>query len=279
MNFNLWKFATYFLAVIVIIGLGLFIRKIASNQNQATTLSDTPASTSQSNNTTLNSNFSSVNTTDEKSTPKISTNSTQNVAATATQNLTNDNSQQIVVSQESRNVLSRKLAGELIVKSLNLPIEVPILIDKIWTKECWSDNGGVCLLVGKQYSDVKQSLDGLQAKGLINLGEEQQRQGTNRVVIATVDLTDEGKKYLFKDDRVSFWLKGSVITFGEVTGIQIFEQSKTARVDYTLKRTIISPFRSSVTERRVSNFESEYSTQSRNATFELYDDGWRIKNL
>lgn len=115
MNFNFWKFATYFLAVIVIIGLGFFIGKIANNQNQATTLSNIPASTSQSNYTTLNSNLSSVTTTDKTPITKISANSTQNVVATATQNLTNDNSQQNVVSQKEsldNSTLSRPNAND-----------------------------------------------------------------------------------------------------------------------------------------------------------------------
>ena len=167
----------------------------------------------------------------------------------------------------SRKILSRKMAGEMIAKSMKLPLQEPRQLGRYWSKESYDDSWGVCMVVGSKYADNKQWLDGLQVKGFIVVGEEKERKGTCTYIWATVDLTEEGKKYLYyKSDGGGYVMHYSVYHFGEVTGIQIFEQSNSAIVDYTLTKTIVSPFWGGVSP----------TTVFKQARFALYDDGWRI---
>jgi hypothetical protein len=168
------------------------------------------------------------------------------------------------------NDLSRQKAAELISKQLELPTIETTQLGKSYLKNSWGDPSmmpAVCVVTGDQYSDVKKRLDELQAKDLIRIGENQQHEGECNYIWATVKLTDEGRKYLVKDTDGAYQLKVDELTFGEITGIQIQEQSKMAVADYTLMRTNITPFGSNLSTTPIS----------RQATFTLYDNGWRIK--
>lgn len=167
------------------------------------------------------------------------------------------------------NDLSRQKAAELISKQQKLPTIETIQLGKSYLKESRHDSWGVCMVIGDKYSDsgVKERLDGLQAKGLISIGEKKQHDGECNYVWATVELTNEGKKYLVKDADGEYQIKVNELTFGEITGIQIHEQFKVAEAGYTLRRINITPFGSSISTVPIN----------RNATFALFDDGWRIK--
>jgi hypothetical protein len=165
------------------------------------------------------------------------------------------------------NDLSRPKAAELISRQLKLPMTETITLGKSYLKKSWDDSWGVCMVIGDKYPDVKKWLDELQAKDLISISEDRQHEGTCNYLYATVTLTDEGKKYLVKDADGAYHLKADELTFGEVTGIQINEQLKTAVADYTLKRTNLTPFGSNISTQPIT----------KQATFALFDDGWRIK--
>lgn len=114
MNFNFWKFATYFLAVFLLIGLGVFIGKMVSNQNQLTVLNDIPVAASQNRNIILNSNSSSIVTKDNKSTA-ANPNSTQNLANNIAQQITssqNENQPIGVAENLAEKLLREKIQNE-----------------------------------------------------------------------------------------------------------------------------------------------------------------------
>jgi hypothetical protein len=78
-------------------------------------------------------------------------------------------------------------------------------------------------------------------------------------------LTEEGKKYITNNNTVIT----STYEFGEITGIVERKEFNTSEVNYTIRRTNITPF-----GRIVFNINEE--TYNRTETFTKYDDGWRI---
>lgn len=175
----------------------------------------------------------------------------------------------------SGNNLSRQKAAELISRQLKLPATQTIVLGSYF-KRSWSDPASgpfgisaACLVSGggKDYSDVEQFLAGLQSKGLITIGERKDHNGECNYLYATTILTDEGKQYLVKESGGAHEVKAYELGFGEVTGIQINEQLKTAEADYTLSVTNITPFGNNTPTQPIY----------RKATFALFDDGWRIK--
>ncbi len=183
----------------------------------------------------------------------------------------------LLVSCGNKN-LTRGEAAEKISRSLNLPAFETTQIDKSFVKKFWSDPSMMpAVFAGNahEYSDVKDRLDELQAKGLISVGEIQENQGQGHFLIATVSLTDAGKKYLVAETAAGFQVKAGYqvkineIVFGEVTGIQMNEQFKVAEVYYTLKKANGTPFGGNVSTEPIE----------RKATFTLFDDGWRIQKL
>lgn len=77
--------------------------------------------------------------------------------------------------------------------------------------------------------------------------------------------TEKGKKYITNDNKVIV----ATEEFGEVTGIIESKESKSAEVNYTIRRINITPF-----GRIVFNLNEE--TYNKSETFTKYDDGWRI---
>lgn len=166
------------------------------------------------------------------------------------------------------NGLSRTRAAELIAKDQKLPATQTIVFGT-YIKKSWSDPSwmpAVCLVNGERYSDVQQQLAEWQGKGLISIGEAAEHKGECHYLWATTALTEEGKKYLVKESGGAHEVKIYDLAFGEVTGIQINEQFKSAQADYTVTKINISPFAGRI---------STEPTQSRMA-FALFDDGWRI---
>ncbi len=86
-----------------------------------------------------------------------------------------------------------------------------------------------------------------------------------------VNPTGIGKEFLI--GKYSQYEKSKVITncriFNEITGIVIDNNSKTAKVEYTIKRIGITPFG------ELFNFKDN-DIKSYSCNFMLYDDGWRI---
>ncbi len=165
-------------------------------------------------------------------------------------------------------------AEVLIMKKFNLPQTDTMRIYKKYFKSSkyvdYCSFPKVSIYIGGRitYSDNEKVLITLKEKGLINISEtvEQEREYDEDNTYAIVLLTDEGKKYLIKEDDVKYIVKTCEITFGEITGIQMQEQVKLAEVNYTLKRINFTPFGN----------EGSQETENRTASFTLFDDGWRM---
>lgn len=84
-------------------------------------------------------------------------------------------------------------------------------------------------------------------------------------LVYTITPTDEGKKYLIDENTQEYIFKSCDLDFGEITGIQMQEQFKTATANYTI---IIKP----------TPFGNNISQRSENHTaqFSLFEDGWGI---
>lgn len=83
-------------------------------------------------------------------------------------------------------------------------------------------------------------------------------------------ITEEGKiVQLGNDSESGFGVIGNELRFNEVTGIRTVESGKKAIVDFTEKRTKITPIGKQLNHKEADIIEKE-------VTMELYDDGWRI---
>ena len=159
----------------------------------------------------------------------------------------------------------------MISESSHLPASQTIKLGKRFLKRSWVyPPTGEVILSGNDimYDDVQKELAGLQKNDLISIIETQENQGAAHWSFANVKLTDEGKKLLVTETATEYQLKANDIVFGEVTGIQINEQSHKAEVHYTLKRANMTHFAKDVS---IEPF-------NRTASFALFDDGWRVEN-
>lgn len=86
-----------------------------------------------------------------------------------------------------------------------------------------------------------------------------------RTIAHRATLTEKGKKYITNNNKVIL----ATYEFGEITGIVEEKESNTAEVNYTVKRTNITPFGQLA-------FNMNEETYNRTANFTKYDDGWRI---
>lgn len=173
-----------------------------------------------------------------------------------------------------RNNLSRSKAEELIVKAYNLPQPETLTLDKSYINDSRGDQSGpfgigqVCLMIGgNKYSDKKEMLNELESKHLITIKESTTREGACTYLWKDAVLTDEGKKYLLSETEGQYVVRVCEIAFNEVTGIQTLGDNKVAVADFTLKRINITPFGKNISQRPFS---------APQATFSLFDDGWRI---
>lgn len=164
--------------------------------------------------------------------------------------------------------LSRQRAASLISEQQRLPRPQTIQINDKYLKRSWSNpvrgfgNVTVCVHQGDKYDDVSERLLYYQAAGLLSIGFETQ-QGDCPAIYATVTLTDAGRRYAVQGFQVRVWN----LAMGAVTGVQLHEQFNVGEVDYLLQVVDVTPFGSNLVT----------SPASAKASFELFDDGWRIE--
>ncbi len=168
--------------------------------------------------------------------------------------------------------LSREEAKIAIIQKNNLPSFETIEFAKKYYVSQYDESGSwlpaVGLWAGERYNIHQTELENLQAKEVITMQDDEKHEDNGLVwVFKSAVLTNEGKKYFVSEDDSKYIIKSSDIDFGEITGIQTNEQFKSAHVNYTLIRKNISPF-----AKRISQ-----SPINKQATFVLYDDGWRLE--
>jgi len=119
--------------------------------------------------------------------------------------------------------------------------------------------------------EVKKMLDCLTSEGMITISEEYHNQSWTcpySWTEAKVNLTEKTKVYRYiRENEYNYDFEICELIFGKITGIKIQEQSKTAEVNYTLKRGLCN---SCYYEKSLSK------TIAKSVTMSLYDDGWRI---
>jgi hypothetical protein len=117
-----------------------------------------------------------------------------------------------------------------------------------------------------------ENLNSFYKSGLITIGEKHIQRINNwdgRVkdwLVYTVTLTNEGEKYLINESENEYEVKTCVLSFGEITGIQMQKQANGASANYTIIRKA-TPF----------GFNVSQGSENRTTTFSLFDDGWRIE--
>lgn len=152
-------------------------------------------------------------------------------------------------------------------------------ITKNYIKDMQTEGLGATAVIGEdEFEPIQKNIERFAQLGLIKLTETPQREETTAFLFGTtvrtwtsvkVELTEEGKKYLELNKENNFEIKLWDTDIKEITGIKEIKELKTAEVEYTIYNTNITPFG--------EIFSEKNRIQNRNATFSLYDDGWRIQ--
>ncbi len=120
---------------------------------------------------------------------------------------------------------------------------------------------------------AKKVLDaGLETQGLLTVQRTQKLGDVGKPII---QLSGKAQPYLLptpeKDKSINIQkVKLAEEELKEVTGIKMMEDGKTAVAEYTTTFSNVTPFSELVN----TDFKKE---NTRQATFSLYDDGWRLK--
>lgn len=183
------------------------------------------------------------------------------------------------VSTSCHKQLKREDAKTMIAASQGYPKQKSFEITKSYIKDVITEGRGVTALIGEEeFKETENAINQFTSLNLLKLDETQQRDVTTQFLLGTtvrtwtsvkVSLTDEGKKYLVKDNGKSYFVRLWETDINEITGIQEMKQSKTAKVDYTISNKNITPFGASFSDKNQVKHLSAY--------FSLYDDGWRIQ--
>lgn len=174
------------------------------------------------------------------------------------------------------NNLSREEACKIIVKKYDLPQKKIVEIRKKYYKSQEGDKGifGMPYIAvmnhDYDYSNFKNMLVALESKGLITISETTTYSEHIHFTWATVNLTDEGRKYFSGENDEVYKLKSADIEMGEITGIIERDKSNSSEVNYTLNIKNITPFGEA--------FNINAETINKRTTFSKYDDGWRMDN-
>jgi hypothetical protein len=170
--------------------------------------------------------------------------------------------------------LSRADARRQISRKLQLPATQTTRVPRLALNRATSVPGDgfmpaitICQDLGTQWADVRSRMETLQQKGLVTLGRETRRSGNCTYEYTTISLTSEGQRYLVAERGDGFAVRTHTLTFGDVTGIRVVKQLNVAQAEYTLRRDDITPFAEDLSTEPVQ----------RSATFQRYDDGWRIE--
>ena len=188
----------------------------------------------------------------------------------------------ILATTSCKKKLDREDAKQQIVNSANYPLVVDYSFTNSFTKDFFNASDQVVATVGEEeWEKAKTIIEGFKNAGLVTFEETPQRKeiaglffnrpsGYQTWTDVKVFLTDEGKKYLLKENNGTFKVKLWETNLTDITGIQEMEQDKRAKVDYTISNSNITPFG--------ETFSNKTNTISKTIYFSLYDDGWRIQN-
>jgi hypothetical protein len=170
--------------------------------------------------------------------------------------------------------LSRADARRQISRKLELPATQTTRVPRLALNRATSARGGgfmpaitICQDLGTQWADVRSRMEALQQKGLVTLGQETRRNGNCTYEYTTISLTSDGQRYLVAERDDGYAVRTHTLIFGDVTGIRVVKQLNLAEAEYTLRSNDITPF--------AENLPAE--PVQRSATFQRYDDGWRIQ--
>lgn len=175
----------------------------------------------------------------------------------------------LILATSCSNELSRSKAKDILISELGYPQNEPkrmIIKDgsvsKYFTIKTWEKYKEAGLLTHGDY------------------GSPQSSKGFSKVTLGgdsygfKAELTSEGKKYYIDSDSgdgVTQYvnIKLADLEFVEITGIQSKPEGNHAFVEYTIKRTNITPFG------QLEDLKEE--TIKKSANFEKFDDGWRLR--
>jgi hypothetical protein len=160
--------------------------------------------------------------------------------------------------------LSRSQAEDLLIKGLEYPqaeshklVIKDGSVTKYYTLRTWEKYKNVGLLTYSDYG-TPQSPSGFSK---VTLGGD--------VYGFKAELTPKGKEYFLEEVETNIILvKLADIEFGKITGVKTNPERNTAQVEYTVKRSNITPFG------ELQELQEE--TIPKYASFEKYDDGWRL---
>lgn len=173
--------------------------------------------------------------------------------------------------------LSRTTAGAILAKSMRLPAVESRTIDATYLK-----NGGGYFRVQSGYpppvdfAEIEFFLghSEIYTKALMTMTPGTPYYGYEKISFSP---TEDGRQYVIGTTaQGAYNVRICEIVFGDVTGMQISDQTNSAVVEFSLRRTRWTPFGDFYKLKEPSKYPELVPPQR--AELQKYDDGWRIKN-
>lgn len=183
----------------------------------------------------------------------------------------------MLIASSCKNHLSRESAKEQIIKTEGYPKANNYDIPKEFTKDFVNSSDQAIATIGEDEWKKKEAIiEQFKSQGLINFEETAQRKevagffsmGYQTWTEVKVLLTDEGKKYLSKEDSKSYMVKLWDTDIDDISGVKETEGGKTAIAEYSISNKNITPFG--------NNFTDKNAVVQKTGYFSKYDDGWRL---
>lgn len=186
----------------------------------------------------------------------------------------------LLIATSCKNHLSRESAKEQIIKTEGYPKTKNYDFPKEFTKDFVNQSDQVIATIGEDdWEKEKAIIAEFEKSGLIKFEETPQSKeipglffnrpsGFQTWTQVKVLLTDEGKKYLIKEDSKSYTVKLWDTDINDISGVKEMEGGKTTTAEYSISNKNITPFG--------NNFNDKNAIIQKTSYFSKYDDGWRL---
>ena len=186
----------------------------------------------------------------------------------------------VLIAASCKNHLSRESAKEQIISAEGYPKIKNYDFPKEFTKDYKSVGFKAVAIIGEKEFDVKEkAISNFKTVGLLNLDEEPHEVVTQASwpfsgdnvetwTSVKVSITEEGRKYLIKEDEKSYTVKLWETGIDNISGIKEMDGGKMTQAEYSISNRNLTPFG--------NYFNDKNAVTQKTSYFSKYDDVWRL---
>ncbi len=170
--------------------------------------------------------------------------------------------------------LSRSEAKEQIIQSISnnkIKDSCNFKVRKQWKSNYSSSGFCTVTFTNPPQGEERNMINHFIDKGLLKINQETIYRDCAQWKLNNLEILEKAKEFLVDEDDNHYLLNSASFDIGEIVGIKQNEQATNAIAEYNIKRVKTTPF-ADFWETNCFDTKKVYK-----ATFEKYDDGWRIK--